>query len=72
MTNFKLDLENSALIKTNKEDMTIDELAKLYDESPKEIIDKHAPKITKEIKIKPSSPWYNNKHNKMKFIKRSL
>ena len=52
--------------------MTVDDLAKLYDESLREIIDRHAPEVIKVIKIKPSSPWYNSKLHKMKVIKRSL
>ena len=72
MTSFRLDLVNSALIKTDREDMTVDDLAKLYDESLREIIDRHAPEVIKVIKIKPSSPWYNSKLHKMKVIKRSL
>ena len=69
---FRNDILNSLLLTTDMTNMNIDEIVTLYDDTLKEIGDKHAPLITKLIKIKPRSPWYSYELNVIKKEKRSL
>ena len=43
----------------NKENMTVNEAAKLNESDLSELINHHAPEIEKIIKIKTRSEWYN-------------
>ena len=41
----------------------------MYDRILKEIMDEHAPLLTKHIRVKHSSPWYNQELNEYKKLK---
>ena len=68
MTKFKEDIMASDLnIVENK---NVHEKAAIYDRVLAEILDSHAPKITKTIRLKSESPWYNSELRSIKKNKR--
>ena len=51
-------------------DLSVHDKALIYDRELKRILDDHAPVITKEIKVKKGSPWYNDELRALKRKKR--
>ena len=68
LTNFKSDSQASELFKLNGK--SVHEKAATYDQVLAEILDAHAPMVSKTIKIKNESPWYNNELRTIKIQKR--
>ena len=60
MENFKRDILNSSLIYENLENLSVDGVSLLYNNTLKTILNDHAPSITRKIKLKTSSPWYTD------------
>jgi exonuclease III len=48
----------------------IDDLAVEYNNSLRQIMDKHAPVVRKRVAIRPKVPWYGKKINDLKRVKR--
>ena len=65
---FKSDILTSEIHQV--EASSVDEMTKIYDETLANLLDVHAPVITKTIKIKTNSPWYNQELRNLKRIKR--
>ncbi|XP_064653237.1 uncharacterized protein LOC135503563 [Lineus longissimus] len=55
---FQKDIDTSVL--SNPTSADIDELVTCYNETLSNLLDKHAPIITKVTTVKPVIPWYNN------------
>ena len=70
MDDFKKDIKKSKL--NDMESLLTSEKADLYDRTLSELLDTHAPLIEKNIKIKRTSPWYNNELRSIKRKKRKL
>ena len=68
MDKFKSDLLSSKLFDLNGK--SVHEKAEIYDKVLSDTLDTHAPKITKTIKIKQGSPWFNNELRLIKIEKR--
>ena len=51
MENFKRDILNSSLISENLENLSVDEVSLLYNNTLKTILNDHAPLITRKIKF---------------------
>ena len=72
METFRNDILSSLLLTTDIANMNIDDIAILFDDTLKEVGDRHTPLMTKSIKIKPRSPCYSYELNSIKKEKRSL
>ena len=73
LENFKNDLMSSQIMSNNIINKTVDEIAHIYDHSLHDLLNKHAPQLTKIIKIKDISPWYSEElRNLKKVIKKTL
>ena len=64
-------MASTDLIRADYNETSLTELANLYDSNLKEILDKHAPIISKVLRIKTVSPWFNNEVRKLKREKRA-
>ena len=53
----KNDIESSALVKDTKHDAC--DVVDQYNSCLSMILDKHAPSTTREIIVRPHSPWFN-------------
>ena len=65
---FKTDLYKSRLFQEDTHD--VNKLANLFKEKMSNILDKHAPLITKEVYVCPDSPWFTEDLAEMKRVKR--
>ena len=68
LSQLKADITASDL--SQMDNMSATEMAELYDRTLSALLDVHAPLISKTIKIKQNSPWYNNELRAMKRKKR--
>jgi hypothetical protein len=71
----KIDMElfTSDLMKTDlilKPSDTLDDLIRQYDSTLSELIEKHAPLMTKTITVRPITPWYSVKVRELKAVRR--
>ena len=61
---FRKDIEESCLAKVNdtscEDAVALEALASQYNATLQEIADKHAPELTKTIKLKPALPWFSD------------
>jgi hypothetical protein len=55
--NFSYDLDHSNLVRNPPSDTT--QLFATYDDTLKALLDKHAPFVTRNIRARPASPWYD-------------
>ena len=69
---FRADLLSSDFCTTNFDDVSVDEMVDLYNVSLISVLDKHAPLLSKNIVIKPKSPWYTGELHNIKKEKRML
>ena len=51
---------------------TVDDVVKQYNDTLADLIDKHAPEITKTISLRPHAPWYTDALRDTKREKRQL
>lgn len=65
---FKSDLSHTRLCQNPPEDL--DELVDYYDEDISTILEKHAPLITKDIKLRAKSDWYTPELGELKLAKK--
>ena len=56
MENFKQDIMARDFVTTKSED--IEELSQLYNISLTQVLDKHAPPVTKQVTDRSQSPWF--------------
>ena len=54
---FRSDIIASQLTRSPRDD--IDGLVAQYNDTMSNILDKHAPLITKEVRVRPNTPWYD-------------
>ena len=71
MEHLKADILKSDIHDINANISTTDK-AERYDRTLRRLLDRHAPLLNKTIKIKNSSPWYNNELRTLKREKRKL
>ena len=67
MEDFRSDLE-SELITTNSADF--ENVIALYDSKCIEVLDKHAPVLTKEIRDRKSAPWFDGEYKCLRSLRR--
>ena len=67
---FKDDINSSALI--NKPPDTLTDLVQCYNDSLEEVLDKHAPRKTKVLVVRPKVPWYTDDLKQLKSLRRKL
>jgi hypothetical protein len=67
---FRSDLSN--LVDRIENLSSVDDLAELYHQQLTEVIDKHAPLITKSIVVRPTVPWYSESIQALHREKRHL
>ena len=60
---------NLSLITSPSDD--VDSLTRQYNEDLTNLLDKHAPVITRKITLRPNAPWYDDSLREMKRGKRS-
>ena len=65
---FQSDIQSSDLLQNPA--TTLDQLCELYDKTLSDINDKHAPLKTKNMTIRPFTPWYTNEINEAKKLRR--
>ena len=71
LENLKRDIAASNLAKSNYNNLSLTELAELYDSSLSAILDEHAPIVKSTLRIKSVSPWYNSELRGIKREKRN-
>ncbi len=71
LEDLKSDIASADLIMADYNETPMAELANLYDSNLKEILEKHAPIISKVLRIKTVSPWFNNEVRQVKREKRA-
>ena len=54
---FQNDLRNSNLILNSAD--SLDNLVELYENTLSSLLDEHAPLVTKQVSVKPKTPWFN-------------
>lgn len=67
---FKADISSSKLYSETW--TTVDELAKCYDDTLSDILDKHAPVKRKVMVVRPRVPWFTNNLKRLKAKRRYL
>ena len=70
LDSFERDLKNSDLFHCNSEDVDI--LTNLYDTTLKDLLNKHAPEITKLVSDRQTVPWYSNSIGDLRRKRRRL
>ena len=70
LTDFKEDLQNSAIYTPNK-DLSLEEAVTLYNSTLTAIINKHCPQSTKRIRPRPLQQWYSDSLRALKRSKRA-
>ena len=70
-TSLKEDINDSALLSSDTH-ISVSQAVQLYDNGITKIIDKHAPVVTKEIKIRPNTSWYTSEIAREKRKRRKL
>ncbi|XP_064639772.1 uncharacterized protein LOC135495242 [Lineus longissimus] len=65
---FKADIRSSDICGPSKADL--DDQVRVFDKTLVGILDKHAPLITREIPVCPSTPWYNGELRQLKQARR--
>ena len=58
LSSFKNDLKNEFV--NHSDQVTLCDLVDQYNENVRKILDKHAPKQTKQLPTRQTQPWYNN------------
>ena len=68
LENFKQDIMACNFVTTKSED--IEELSQLYNISLTQVLDKHAPPVTKQVTDRSQSPWFTEECKRLKTSKR--
>jgi hypothetical protein len=61
---FRNDIESLEIINSNVIISDVDEHVESFNNSLASLVDKHAPLLTKQITLRPTSPWYNEDYTK--------
>ena len=69
MVKFKEDIKNSPIVQAPV-DSNVDDLVKQYNDTLTNILDQHAPLVTKHMRDKSEAPWYNEQVLEAKRLKR--
>ena len=66
--NFKIDV--TGVLQNINMNRSLGEVANDYNVKLAEVVDKHAPKRTKEVKIVPTAPWFDNEYRELRKVRR--
>ena len=69
MDKFKNDITKALEIPT---DSSIDSAVQIYNENLRGVIDNHAPLVTKHVKIRRNTKWFNDQIRTAKIVRRRL
>ena len=69
---FKMDIQTSKILNDSLNSTNCDELVSAYNDELLTLMDKHAPKQTKTITIRPTCAWYTEGLHEAKHVKRRL
>lgn len=72
LLDFNNDILNSPIFRNNLDVFSLDELVDLYNFTLTDLLNKHAPSISKSIKATHSNPWYNSNLASLKRKRRKL